>query len=168
MNTLSASASSMPSSPGVRIFIPPRIFCICLIGGIAAEFLSPVSFPDVHMVSWPERLVTGIAIAIAGLAFMLWVNNRFVSLGTSVKTCRPATLLVTKGPYRFSRNPMYVGFVSILAGIGTAAGSVPMQLSALPMFLFLSFYVIPREEKYLRQEFGAEYEAYRRKVRRWL
>jgi len=63
---------------------------------------------------------------------------------------------------------MYVGFVSILVGLGLAAGSLPMLLSAVPMFLYLDLYVIRREEKYMRRRFGIEYETYCQKVRRWL
>ena len=63
---------------------------------------------------------------------------------------------------------MYVGFILALLGIGIAKGSIPMVLSAVPMFLYLNWYVIRREEKYLVRAFGEEYEAYRRRVRRWL
>jgi protein-S-isoprenylcysteine O-methyltransferase Ste14 len=99
---------------------------------------------------------------------MMWGHNRFTAVGTPVKTCLPAKELVTGAAHRVSRNPMYIGFVVILIGIGGAANSLPIVLSSLAMFLFLDRYVIPREERHLKQRFGSEYEAYCRKVRRWL
>jgi protein-S-isoprenylcysteine O-methyltransferase Ste14 len=63
---------------------------------------------------------------------------------------------------------MYVGFVAILLGLGWACGSLAMLLSAVPMFLYLDWYVIPREEKYLLRRFGEDYQTYCRRVRRWL
>jgi len=77
---------------------------------------------------------------------MGWGRGKFRKLGLNVKTNLPAGTLVTNEAFRFSRNPMYVGFVSILAGLGLAAGSLPMLLSAIPMFLYLDWYVIRREE----------------------
>ena len=164
MNPSPSPVSAKPDSPGVR-FIPPWMFYACLVGGVAVELLTrwPVS-----LLPQPEGLITGLGVALAGFAFMGWGHRRFSSLGVNVKTVLPASMLVTEGAYRFSRNPMYVGFVAILAGLGLAAGSWPMLLSALPMFYYLNEHVIPREEKYLGRTFGEEYKTYCRKVRRWL
>jgi protein-S-isoprenylcysteine O-methyltransferase Ste14 len=122
----------------------------------------------VRLLPQPTGLYAGLAVASIGFLFMGWGHRRFTTLGVSVKTMLPASQLVTKGAYRFSRNPMYVGFVSILAGAGLAAGSVPMLLSAIPMFLYLDWYVIPHEERYLARAFGEDYKAYCKRVRRWL
>jgi protein-S-isoprenylcysteine O-methyltransferase Ste14 len=156
--------SENAASPGIKILIPPRIFLACLIGGIAAGLLLPIPIP----LPWPLRLPAGIGLALAGFAFMGWGHGRFKSIGNNIPTWLPATQLVTGGAYRFSRNPMYVGFVAILAGLGLAAGNLSMLLFALPMFLYLDRFVIPREERYLERRFGADYLAYRNKVRRWL
>lgn len=160
--------ASVLDSPGISRLMPPRFFTICLVGGIAAEWLLPSLFSPLAAVPWPSRLLAGAAVAGAGFLFMMWGHNRFTAVGTAVKTCRPASELVTGAAYRFSRNPMYVGFVAILLGFGAAANSLPMMLSALAMYLYLDRYVIPREEQYLRRCFGAAYDAYRQKVRRWL
>ena len=76
--------------------------------------------------------------------------------------------LVTSGVYRFTRNPMYLGLVAFPVGLGIVAGSWPVLVSAVPMFLYFDRYVIPREEAYLTRTFGADYAAYCRRVRRWL
>lgn len=155
-------------SPGISWLMPPRFFMICLIGGGVAEWLLPPFFVPFSTVPWLLRLVAGIAVAGAGFFFMMSGHSRFISVGTAVKTCCPATELVTGSAYRFSRNPMYVGLVAILLGVGAGANSLPMMLSALAMYLYLDRYVIRREERYLRQRFGADYNAYCRNVRRWL
>jgi protein-S-isoprenylcysteine O-methyltransferase Ste14 len=107
-------------------------------------------------------------MAIGGFVLMMWGHNRFPAVGSPMKTRLPAKELVMEAAYRFSRNPMYVGFVVILAGVGLAANCLPIALSAFVIFLFLGRYVIPCEERYLRQRFGGDYEAYCEKVRRWL
>ncbi len=151
-------------SAGVN-FMPPVFFFICLAGGYLMEFWLHWFVPLLHQ---PICHYAGVAIALIGLFFGLLGNAKFRSLGVPVKPNLPASQLVTGGIYRITRNPMYVGFVLALLGIGTAAGSIPMVLSAVPMFLYLHGYVIRREEKYLGRRFGAEYEVYRQKVRRWL
>jgi protein-S-isoprenylcysteine O-methyltransferase Ste14 len=156
------------NSPGISVFTPPRIFLACLVGGLVAEALLPTGFAPFGMIFWPLRWIAGMAIVGGGFVFMMWGHNRFTAVGTPVKTRLPAKELVMGAAYRVSRNPMYVGFVVILAGVGVAANSLPIVLSAFVMFLFLDRYVIPREERYLRQRFGGDYEAYCRKARRWL
>ena len=99
---------------------------------------------------------------------MMWGHGQFKALGVNVKTVLPASHLVADGAYRFSRNPMYVGFIAMLAGLGIAVASVWLCAMCLPFFAYFSLYVIPREEAYLARRFGAEYAAYRAKVRRWL
>ncbi len=151
-------------SPGVSLK-PPRIFLACLLAGAVLELLRPW---DPAFLARPLGRVSGGLLALAGFAFMMWGWRRFKVLGVNVKTVLPAALLVRQGAYRFSRNPMYVGLLAILAGLGLACQSAWMALSALPMALYLGLHVIPREEAYLARRFGADYEAYRRAVRRWL
>ena len=158
------SQPAKPNSAGVTIH-PPVILFLCLLGGIALAFWSHWTIP---MVPWEPRLITGAVLALCGALFSLWGNRGFKSLGVNVRPNKPASRLVTTGAHCISRNPMYVGMVSFLVGVGWAAGSVPMLLSAIPMLLYLDWYVIPREEKYLGRTFGEEYKAYCKKVRRWL
>lgn len=155
-------------SPGISVLLPPRVFLVCLLAGVLSDVLLPADIAGLASISWAIRLAVGVAIAGGGFAFMANGHGLFTELGTSVRTCRPATELATGGAYRFSRNPMYVGFVAILLGIGVAIGGLLTMLSAVVMFLFLDRYVIPREERYLLRRFGGAYEAYKRRVRRWL
>lgn len=155
---------SEADSPRVH-FIPPFAFYICLAAGIAFALFYDYR---ITLVPWQIRIASGTAVALAGFAFMGWGHGRFKKLGVAVKTFLPASELVTQGAYRFSRNPMYVGFVGILAGLGWAAGSFAMLTSAVAMYLFLDWYVIRREEAYLTRRFGQTYKDYCASVRRWL
>jgi protein-S-isoprenylcysteine O-methyltransferase Ste14 len=156
--------SAKPDSPGVNLH-PPLVFVLCLAGGVAAEFAWR---PPFLLLSRDIALYAGVAVALLGFLFQGFGWFTFKRCGAETRTNCPAPAIVTSGAFRLSRNPMYVGFVAMLAGAGIAANSVPLLLAALAMFLYLDWYVIAREERYLSRAFGAEYEAYCRKVRRWL
>jgi len=164
MNAAMPSSSPFPDSPGVRI-MPPLVFLLNLLAGVILHWAAPWPVPGLSLTL---GLAAGLLLAGAGIAFMMWGHTLFTRLGVNVKTIRPASMLVATGAYAWSRNPMYVGFLAILAGLGLAAGSVWMVLTVLPMAFYLGLYVIPREEAYLARRFGVEYETYRRAVRRWL
>ncbi|MDQ7831785.1 MAG: isoprenylcysteine carboxylmethyltransferase family protein [Desulfovibrionaceae bacterium] len=164
MNAAMPSASPFPDSPGVRI-MPPLVFLLNLLAGVILHWAAPWPVPGLPQT---VGLAAGLLLAGAGIAFMMWGHTLFTRLGVNVKTIRPASMLVATGAYAWSRNPMYVGFLAILAGLGLAAGSAWMVLTVLPMAFYLGLYVIPREEAYLARRFGVEYETYRRAVRRWL
>jgi protein-S-isoprenylcysteine O-methyltransferase Ste14 len=144
--------------------MPPAVFLVALLCGGALEYFLP---PEaLHA---PRALRgAGIAVGALGFAFMMWGHGRFRKLGVNVMTVRPASRLVTDGAHRISRNPMYVGLLTLLAGIGLATASVWLGGMVVPLLAYFQFYVIPREEAYLARRFGTEYADYRRKVRRWL
>lgn len=156
--------SQQPDSPNVN-FMPPRMFNICLITGIALEFCWTSTLPFIPAIL---RVILGGGIALGGFMFMMWGHKRFTGLGVEVPTNLPSSMLIISAAYTISRNPMYVGFVSILAGIGLAAGSVWILLVSLPMVLYLKLHVIPQEEAYLERTFGEDYRQYCLTVRRWL
>ena len=151
-------------SPQIN-FMPPRVFVLCLAGGAGLELVFSWSF-DLLPLAW--RLAWGLGLTAAGFAFMMWGHGRFTRQGVAVPTNQPASRLVREGAYRFSRNPMYVGFMAILLGLGLALDSAWMMLSAVPLAVYLAAYVVPREEAYLARTFGPGYEQYCRAVRRWL
>ena len=81
---------------------------------------------------------------------------------------RPATTLVVSGPYRFTRNPMYLAWELIVIGVGLAANAPWVILMAIPAALLTRRLVIDKEERYLETKFGAEYLDYKARVRRWV
>ncbi len=144
--------------------MPPLFFNFCLGIGIVLELTVSWQLP----LPFLPFLLGGLTLALIGFWFMMWGHTRFQKLGVNVKTNMPAQSLVLQGAYQHSRNPMYVGFLAILTGIGLAARSGWLLLAVLPLAAYLRFYVISREEAYLRRRFGEEYTRYCKKVRRWL
>ena len=151
-------------SPGVNL-IPPVVFLACLLAGGLLELCLPTRMV---MFSGLASLFLGLALGAAGFVFMAVAHERFKRIGTNVPPNRPATTLVVQGAYRFSRNPMYLGGSAIFIGIALAANSLWLLAAYLPLGLYLTLYVIPREEAYMTRAYGDDYRAYCRRVRRWI
>ena len=112
--------------------------------------------------------MAGSSLAVLGLAFGGWALGTFLMARTTPHPNHPVSALVTWGPYRVSRNPMYVGLSAGVAGIALVANT-PWLLASLPfVWLALSRLVIDREEIYLERKFGEEYRAFKARTRRWL
>ena len=154
-----------PTNPGVH-FPPPFLFVAAFLLGMAIDrWVSEFRFGDA---SRPVTLVAGWLLIVLGLGVMLWAVWTFTRARTSVLPFRPASAMVTSGPYRFSRNPMYVGLTLLYVGLALLTG-MAWPLVMLPLALVaLTGLVIRREERYLEGAFGGEYAAYRARVRRWL
>ena len=118
---------------------------------------------------WPSSLeVPGVVLAALGLLLMLVSVGVFWSRRTSIQPNRPATEFVVVGPYKFTRNPMYLGMSLVHLGLSLAFGPVwPVVFLPVAMVLVVRF-VIRREEEYLLRTFGASYEEYCSRVRRWI
>jgi protein-S-isoprenylcysteine O-methyltransferase Ste14 len=112
--------------------------------------------------------VIGAAAIAAGLSLVVWAGLAFRARGTRPEPWKPSTAVVDGGPYRFSRNPMYLAFALVHVGIGTAAGSLWIGATVVPALVVMRFGVIAREERYLEAKFGDTYLRYRQTVRRWL
>jgi protein-S-isoprenylcysteine O-methyltransferase Ste14 len=112
--------------------------------------------------------VAGMVIGAVGAAIALWCVLTFASLGRGTPApFDPPRRLVIRGPYRFVRNPMYIGAGLALAGAALFYESLSLLAYAGIFFLATHLFVILYEEPALRQTFGQEYEAYRGRVRRW-
>lgn len=153
--------------PGVR-FPPPLLFAVAFLLGWALEtrvYRMRVAETD----TWQSMLTgVGIFLLLGGLATIAWGMLTFSRSRTAIIPYRPASQLVVSGPYRYTRNPMYVGLTAAYVG-GAFLANVGWPLIFLPLAM-LSLYhlVIRREESYLAQAFGQDYESYRQRVRRWL
>jgi protein-S-isoprenylcysteine O-methyltransferase Ste14 len=148
--------------PGVPI-APPLLFVIPILASIPIEWLYPTNFAQgfVRWICGGLFFAFGLALNISGFA----TQRR---AGTDPIPFNPTTRIVTHGLYRFTRNPMYVGFALWTFGIAILSDSMWM-LAAVPIGLVLTdLLVVRREERYLERKFGEEYLAYKRQVRRWL
>eukprot|EP01030_Chromulinospumella_sphaerica_P019292 gene19292-19175_t len=110
----------------------------------------------------------GWALAALGLALSFSGAGLFRRVGTNIKTFDDPNVLVTGGPFRLTRNPMYLGFVLLLAGVALALGAASPWVVPAAFWLLADRWYIPFEERAMRRTFGEPYEAYSRRVRRWL
>lgn len=153
-----------PASAGVH-FPPPLLFTI---GFLIGWLLQRVHALPILPPSTATREPVGVGLVVAGLAFMFWALLTFFAARTPVIPNRPASRLVTAGPYRFSRNPMYTGLTVVYIGLTLVINSAwPLLILPLVIMALLPM-VIQREERYLNGAFGEEYVEYTRRVRRWL
>lgn len=153
-----------PDRPGV-IAPPPLIYLGFLLAGWAVDAL--LDLPGFGLASGLRRGLA-LALVIGGLVLDGVAAGHFRRLGTPPEPWKPTTALATDGLYRFSRNPIYLGFAVTYAGFAVGMDSPAALAGLIPCLLVIDRFVIRREERYLAGKFGAAYEAYRARVRRWL
>ena len=116
----------------------------------------------------PARRGAALTLILGGLLLDGMAAGLFRRRGTAVEPWKPSTVLINEGPYRFSRNPIYVGFGITYAGLAIAMDSAVALLLLLPCLVVVDRFVIRREERYLAARFGPDYLAYCEAVRRWV
>ena len=159
---VSENPVSEPDTAGV-VARPPLVFFGSLLAGLG-----------LHQ-AWPLRLLPGgthpgwggVLIAGAIALFVLAVRELRVA-GTGIQTCHPTTSLVERGPYRVSRNPIYLAFALLQLGVAVLVNSAWSLGTLIPALGVVRYGVIAREEAYLERKFGDAYRRYARSVRRWL
>ncbi len=145
------------------VALPPFIYLAFLLRGFAMDYFRPVT-----VVPASVQYIAGFAIiALAGVIVVSAVLQ-FRRASTSFSDFAPATQLVTKGPYRLSRNPSYVALSLLYVGIGMAADNLWIVAGLVPILIVMHYGVIVREEQYLERTFGEEYLQYKASVRRWV
>jgi protein-S-isoprenylcysteine O-methyltransferase Ste14 len=122
----------------------------------------------IALVPVPFHGLIATLLILAGLGFSAAGFFSFKSRGTPVRPGAEPTQLVLSGPYRITRNPMYLGLLLISIGCFFAMESLWFVVPPILFFWVINFRLIPFEEQLMKEHFGAEYEAYRHRVRRWL
>jgi len=143
--------------------LPPTYFLTLLLIEPLLHFI----FPITKLIFYPWNLI-GLFPVIFGIVLNLWADSVFKREKTTVKPFEKPVTLITKGPFLFSRHPMYLGFVLILLGLAILLGSTSPFLAPIVMFIVLEIKFIPYEEKNLEVTFGQKYINYKDKVRKWL
>ena len=148
-------------SPHVLI-LPPLLYLLGFAVGFILHMLAPHP-----IVARPLAYLLAIALLIAGISLGMWARLHLKRRGTAVDPRQPTTALVTDGPYRYSRNPLYLRVTLLYLSFSFFVNDVWL-LAVLPLVLIvLHFGVISREERYLEAKFGDEYRTYKARVRRW-
>ena len=155
----------VPAHPGVW-FPPPVLYVLAFTAGLALDREYPM--PLGADVPRDPLLLGGAALGVLGVALLLWGLLTFRLARTRILPNKPARRIVTHGPYRLTRNPMYVGLALLYLGLSLYTG-VLWTVPFLPVALALVYWlVIRREERYLTAAFPGDYAAYCRRVHRWL
>ena len=141
---------------------PPFVYLGALIVGGLLQAALPLPFLPAAL-----ALPVGLPLVVAAVALFVSSVARFRAAGTPVPGHQPTTAIVATGPYRFSRNPIYLAFSLLQLGIAAWANSAWL-LATLVVAVALMHVVIRREEAYLERKFGAQYLEYKASVRRWL
>ena len=110
----------------------------------------------------------GIVLIVAGVLVNIWADGLFKKRRTTVKPFETSSELVTDGPFRFSRHPMYVGMVAVLVGLAVLLGTAGPMPVVIGFVVLVRLHFIPAEERALAETFGEAYRRYARRVRRWL
>jgi len=146
------------------IIRPPIAWALGVLAALALQWLLPLRFMPAAV---PARWVGGAVFATA-LALFAWAIVTITRAGSNVPTNMPTTAIVDTGPYRFSRNPIYLGMFFGFVGLAIAFDSLWLLVALVPFALVIRHGVVPREEAYLERKFGHAYRRYCSHVRRWL
>ena len=158
-----AETGRVPEVANLGIIRPPFVYLCAIALGLLLH------------VAWPVRLLSGAGsgplggmAVLAAVVLFLWAVRTFRTAGTPVPGDRPTTTIVRAGPYRYSRNPIYLAFSLLQLGVAFWVNSLWLLVTLMPAVALMSFVVIPREEHYLETRFPSEYPPYKLAVRRWL
>jgi protein-S-isoprenylcysteine O-methyltransferase Ste14 len=162
MATEPGNDDQQPRTARLGLFRPPLIYAASIVIGLAFHW------------AWPRPLLSraplsllGGALIVAALVLLGASVRRFQAAGTPVPARKPTTAIVRTGPYRFSRNPIYLAFSLLQLGLAAWVNSWWLVATLAAAVAMIHYVVIPREEHYLETRFGAEYRDYKASARRW-
>jgi protein-S-isoprenylcysteine O-methyltransferase Ste14 len=151
-----------PKSPGIH-FPPPFLYVALFLLGLLMDNLVPLP----ALPRTPSRVLAALLL-VPGLGLILWSLWLFLRARTSPLPMRPATAFVRSGPYRWTRNPMYLGMLLLYLGVALLFDVTWALLLAPAVVFLIGRLVIRREERYLEAKFGDDYRRYMGQVRRWI
>lgn len=143
--------------------MPPHYFLLAIVW--AALFHWTVPGP---LLIAPPASFAGVIFVVAGIWIASASSQLFARRGTAIRPFETSSVLVTDGWFRYSRNPMYVAMLAILAGVAMLLGTLTPWLSPALLAVVLKKRFVEREEAMLTEQFGDEYLSYKQQVRRWL
>ena len=143
---------------------PPIAWALAVLVGLTLQWVVSLPFMPASV---PAGWIGGIVFVLA-LALFAWAIATMTRAGSNVPTNLPTTTIVETGPYRFTRNPIYLGMLLGLVGLAIAFDSLWLLVMLVPFSLAIRYGVVAREEAYLERKFGDAYRQYRARVRRWV
>ncbi len=149
--------------PTMRRLVPPIMFLVCAATMVVLRWVWPIGLFS----PFPYNLL-GVVPILLGLGVGCTGALTFRKAKTSIHPFKEADKLVTAGPYRFTRNPMYLGLALVLAGIWLLVGALSAVVGLLIFVVTADRWYIAFEERMLREKFGRAFDDYRARVRRWI
>lgn len=156
---------SSPPAPGTTANVlirPPLLFALAIGAGLLLRAILPLDLPAFAPRSW-----LGAGLVLGALAWFGYACLTLARARTPIPTWQPTARLVTSGPYRRTRNPIYLAMAACHLGIAFLVADAWLLATLAVALPILHFGVVRREERYLERRFGEEYLAYRARVRRW-
>lgn len=154
---------SNADNPGVGVHPPLFFFSALLLGVVIDDRVRRLVIFHDDQWRW-----LGIIVLLLGVALLAFGRRTMVKAGTNVNPTLPTNAIVESGPFRFTRNPLYVGLTLIYIGLSLLLNTWWSLFLLVPVWLVMHFKVVRREEAYLEDKFGEAYLNYRRRVRRYL
>jgi len=139
------------------------VYLISLVTGALIQLATPLPF-----LRGTLAVPLGASLVVVAILLFSYSVAKFRAAGTPVPARKPTTVIVRTGPYRFSRNPIYLAFSLLQLGIAIWVDSLWLLVTLVGAVALVHYVVIPREEQYLERRFGARYLDYKASVRRWL
>ena len=150
---------------GADVGIPPPVFYLVAVAlGVALQWLCALGFARGSSL----RIALGVALICGGVAILGSAFSVFRRIGQHPDPRKPTPVVARDGPYRFTRNPMYLGGSLVQLGLGIALGNAWVVLLLVPVVVLLHYRAILPEERYLEGKFGDEYTSFKASVRRWI
>ena len=143
---------------------PPIAWGLAVLAGLILQWIAPLRFMPAAV---PSRWLGGVLFMLA-IALFTWAIATITRAGSNVPTSLPSTTIVAAGPYRFTRNPIYLGMFLAIIGLAIAFDSLWLFVTLVPFAFTIRYGVVAREETYLERKFGDAYRLYCARVRRWL
>ena len=157
-----AELAALPKAANLGLARPPYIYLSAIVLGLV-----------LHLV-WPLRVVPpslntpiGVVVTLLAVSLFVYAVRTFRRAGTPVPGNLPTTTIVRSGPYRFTRNPIYLAFSLFHLGLALWVNSLALLITLAAPVAVMSLLVIPREERYLEARFPSEYLSYKASARRW-
>lgn len=151
-----------PDNAGVKV-LPPFIYLGFIFLSLILNY-----YIGFNLFAWWSQMVIGILLMGLGSGIAAAAFTQFTQIGTGVKPITPTTQIVSDGIFAYTRNPMYLGLTLVYVGFMVLCDIFWGLVLTIPLVFIIRHYAIAREEEYLSDKFGEEYEEYKSKVRRWL
>jgi protein-S-isoprenylcysteine O-methyltransferase Ste14 len=149
-------------SPGV-VGWPPGLYGVAFLVVLALRWLRPWPIFESRVGLW-----SGLAVAALAISLAIWGRRTMEAAGTNINPALPATTIVTSGPFRYSRNPLYCALTLLYLGLTLAVNTWWGVVLLFPLLIVMHTGVVLREERYLERKFGEPYRQYRSRVRRYM